>query len=283
MKKVLKTLVNLFAVAFLAITALSFTACKDIKTVEVKLSVYNYETSAFEDQTLTVDLYRHLAPKTVDNVLSAIKDGYYENALIYKFSNLSSQLMVGDLKADGENIVKQADRDMVEGEFSHNGLNGSNLVNKKGYIGLWRTYTAVGGSYTKSDKGMNSGTAVWYMPTTSLSSYNGYFAVFAKFDTENANNAAAFSAITAIFSGSYYESYDIFYTVGENDAKTLRIIKSADLEEDDLYDEENKTYDGEEIYEAKGSDFVSLNKRTVYIPNVVSGKRAITVTSIKIK
>ena len=53
----------------------------------------------------------------------------------------------------------------LAGEFSANGLNGSNLVNKKGYIGLWRSFTVDAGAYTKSDAGMDSGTAVWYMPT----------------------------------------------------------------------------------------------------------------------
>ena len=154
MKKLFKIAVNAVAAAFTILAAFTFTACRDIKTVEVKLSVYNYTDDKFEEKTLTVDLYRHLAPKTVDNVLAAINDGYYNGTVIYQNSSASSQLMLGEFKVNGEEIVKQADRPIVEGEFSANGLNGSNLVNKKGYVGLWRSFTVDAGAYTKTDAGM---------------------------------------------------------------------------------------------------------------------------------
>ena len=263
--------------------AFTFTACRDIKTVEVKFSVYNYTDDKFEEKTLTVNLYRHLAPKTVDNVLSAIKDGYYNDTVVYQNSSATSQLMLGEFKVSGEEITKQADRPMVEGEFSANGLNGSNLVNQKGYIGLWRSYTKDAGSYTKTDTGMNSGTAVWYMPTSTLSSYNGYFTVFAKIDMDSDANSSAFTAIQAIFTGSHYENYEVFYTGESSDELVCHIIKTDDLAEDDNYDADAGTYGGEKIYSATGADLVSLNRRTVRIPVLENGARAVTVTKINIK
>lgn len=283
MKKLFKIFVNVVAMAMTLCAALTFTACRDIKTVEVKLSVYNYTDNKFEEKTLTVDLYRHLAPKTVDNVLAAIKDGYYNDAVVYQFSSPSTLLMLGDFKVNGEEIVKQAERPMVEGEFEYNGLKGSNLVNKKGYIGLWRSYTAVGGSYKKSDVGMNSGTAVWYMPTTTLSSYDGYYAVFAKIDLDSSANSSAFEAVQAIFTDSHYENYEIFYTGESSDALTFHIVRTDDLESEEEYDAEAETYDGEKIYKATGAELVSLNRRTVRIPVSENGKRAVTVTGINIK
>ena len=284
MKKIFKIFVNVFAVMLCAIAAITFTACRDIKTVEVNFSVYNYTDSKYEDHVLTVDLYRHLAPKTVDNVISAIEDGYYDGALLYQLVSAGSQLMVGEYKADGTNIVKQADRPTVEGEFSANGLSGSNLVNKKGYIGLWRSYTKDAGTFTKSDSGRNSGSAVWYIPTATISNYDGYFAVFAKVDMDSDANTATYTALQTIFTNSdYYELYDVFYTVGEGDALTLYMIKSSDLEDDDKYDEDAKTYDGQAIFEAKGSDLVSMNMHKIRLPAIKNGKRNATVTSIKLK
>ncbi|MBO4594841.1 MAG: hypothetical protein J5697_03975 [Clostridia bacterium] len=37
--------------------------------------------------------------------------------VIYQNSSATSQLMLGEFKADGGSIVKQADRPLVEGEF----------------------------------------------------------------------------------------------------------------------------------------------------------------------
>ena len=283
MKKLFKIAVNAVAAALMILAAFTFTACRDIKTVEVKLSVYNYTDDKFEEKTLTVDLYRHLAPKTVDNVLAAINDGYYNGTVIYQNSSASSQLMLGEFKVNGEEIVKQADRPIVEGEFSANGLNGSNLVNKKGYVGLWRSFTVDAGAYTKTDAGMDSGTAVWYMPTTTLSSYDGYFAVFAKIDTDNTANSSAFAAIQEIFTDTHYENYEVFYTGESADALTVHVIKTDDLSSDDNYDATEGTYGGVKIYSATGADLVSLNRRTVRIPVSENGNRVVTVTGINIK
>ena len=282
MKKIFKVLVNVLALCLGVFAAFTMTACKDIKTVEVKLSIYNYTDNAFEEKTLTVDLYRHLAPKTVDNVLSAIKDGYYDGAVAYKNEG-ANYISLGEFKADGDSIVKQADRPTVEGEFKANGVDGSNLSNKKGYVGLWRSYTKDGGSFTVSDSARNSGTAVWYMPTATKADMDGYFAVFGKFDLDSTANSEAFTMMQTVLTGSNYDSYEVFYTGESKDALTVHVIKTSELEIDENYDEAAGSYGGETIYEAKGSDLASFDKHTVYMPKVENGAFAIVVKSVKIK
>ncbi|MBO4594840.1 MAG: hypothetical protein J5697_03970 [Clostridia bacterium] len=148
---------------------------------------------------------------------------------------------------------------------------------------MWRSFTEDAGAYTKTDAGMNSGTAVWYMPTTTLSGYDGYFAVFAKIDMDNEANSSAFAAVQAIFSDTHYENYEVFYTGDSADALTVHVIKTDDLSSDAEYDATEGTYGGVKIYSATGADLVSLNRRTVRIPVSENGNRAVTITGIRIK
>lgn len=281
MKRLFKLLVNTLAIALCVVGVFTFTGCKDIKTVEINFSVYNFTSEKFEDKTLTVDLYRHLAPKTVDNILTAINDGYYENTIVYKKADATSQVMFGDYKVNGQNIVKNADRPLVEGEFEANGLKGSKLVNEKGVIGLYRSYTADGESYTASDNGRNSGSAVCYMPLNSISSYNGYFTLFAKYDLDNAENSDTIQAITSAFSvTTFYEEYEVFYTV-ENGDKKLNIVSEADFS--DYYNDQDETYNGFEVYKAKESDLVSMNRCKIYVPMLKGVNRAVVIKNVKVK
>jgi len=79
MKKFIKKLVNALAVIMVCVFCFSFVACgEDLKRVEVTFSIYNASEEKLEDKTLSIDLYRHLAPKTVDSILENINNGYYE-------------------------------------------------------------------------------------------------------------------------------------------------------------------------------------------------------------
>ena len=79
MKRFFKRVLNVFLCLTVAGASISFAACEDIKTLEITLQVYNYTDSEFyaeEDVTMTVSLYRHLAPQTVDYVIGQVKAGY---------------------------------------------------------------------------------------------------------------------------------------------------------------------------------------------------------------
>lgn len=291
MKKLFKIAVNFMAVVIMAVCAFSFSACEDIKKLELSLSIYNYDKSAFyaaDDVTFSVELYRHLAPKTVDKVIEHVKAGYYNNAIFYKETGYSSQIMMGDLKfEDGElkqNLINGKLPSEIYGEFKANGTTGSNLVSEKGSIGIWRSYYASDASYKTSSEARNSGRVTWYIPTSSISGYNDYFCVFAQYDTTDTANSTAISALTTIFSNSdYYTEYVIYYT-GEYDALQFHAVLKSDWTDADAgYDSENKTYNGETVFEAEGNQLVSYNYKTVRIPNMVDGGIAAKVKSIKVK
>lgn len=287
MKKLFKTAVNFMAVALTAVCAFGLSACEDIKKLDISLSLYNYTDSAFyadSDVKFSVDLYRHLAPKTVDKVLEHVKAGYYDNAIFYQDASDSSVIFMGDLKFENGELKQNTLKDgklpaEIYGEFNANGTTGSNLVNEKGAIGIWRSYYEQDKSYTTSSDARDSGTATWYMPTSTKSAYNGYFCIFAKYDTTDAANAKAIDAITAIFSNSaYYTEYVIYYTGtydAEKPAENYGLQFHAVKEED--FDENTK------VFEAEGKQLVSFNKKTVKIPNFVDGEIAAKIKSVKVK
>ena len=292
MKKLFKIAVNFMAIAIMAVATFSLAACEDIKKLELSLNLYNSTDSAFyaeSDVKFSVELYRHLAPKTVDKVLERIKDGYYDNAIFYIDESKSSQIMIGDLKLENGEVKlnRLSDGSLapeIYGEFEYNGTKGSDLVNNKGSIGLWRSYYASDTqTYKTSSNARNSGRATWYIPTSEISGYNGYFCVFAQYDTENTANSKAIEALTAIFGDSdCYTEYVIYYT-GEYDAAkpdendgyglTFHAVKAADFDEDT------------EVFEAEGQQLVCFNKKTVKIPvsDKASGEVLAKINKITVK
>ncbi|MBP5466867.1 MAG: peptidylprolyl isomerase [Clostridia bacterium] len=299
MKKLFKLAVNFTATLLMAVATFSLAACEDIKKVELKLSLYNYSDSAFyaeDDVKFSVELYRHLAPKTADKVLEHVKAGYYNGAIFYQETGYTSQIMMGDLKFENgelkQNLIDGKLPSEIYGEFDTNGTTGSNLVSEKGSIGIWRSYYASDANYKTSSNARNSGRATWYIPTSTVSGYNGYFCVFAQYDTEDAANSKAISAITAIFSNSdYYTEYVIYYTgeyeetkPDENYGLTFNaVLKENFNDSENGYNSEDKTYNGETVFEAEGNQLVSYNYRTVRIPKVEGGLLTAQVKTATVK
>lgn len=268
MKKLFRTFVNFVAAAMLAVAVFSFAGCEDIKKVQLDLSVYNLSSENFydkDDVALSLDLYRHLAPETVDAVVNAVNSEYYNGAIFYVDTAYPNQIMVGDLKFEnGElvrNLIDGKDPAMVHGEFEYNGTTGSDLKNQKGYVGLWRGWYASNTNTYKTSNAMDTGRAVWYIPTSTITSYDGYFCVFATFDA----GSTAITAIPALFnSESTYTEYIIYYT-GEyvaadnavDNGLTFHAVKAEDFDEDEIE---------EDIFVAEGDQLACYNKKTVKIP-----------------
>lgn len=298
MKRFFKRVLNVFLCLTVAGASISFAACEDIKTLEITLQVYNYTDSEFyaeEDVTMTVSLYRHLAPQTVDYVIGQVKAGYYDDTVFYKLADYSSQIMVGDLKFDGnvvsQNLLSGKLPEEIYGEFDRNGTSGSNLVNQKGSVGMWHSFYASAdtATYKTSSDAMNSGRGTLFMPTTAISSYDGYFCVFATFDLDNEANATAFNAISSVLnSGDNYTAYVVFYT-GEYDAEkpteNYGLTFNAVLKEifDENYDEDENTYNGETVFKAEKDQLTEFNYKAVYMPNAVNGQITAKIKSVKVK
>ncbi len=267
MKRIFKVFANAIVAVMLCVFAAGFTACGNAKTLEVKFSVDS------SDYTLTLKLYPNLAEKTVDKIIEYAKEGRYDGALFYMMDGYGSQIMVGDLKADGTDVVLN-DFAEIYGEFEKNGYVGSDLTNVKGSVGLWRSWYA-NGSYKDSSEARNSGRGTWYMPTDTISGYDGNFCVFATYDTDDTDNSAAITALTTLFASSEgYEDYRVYFTgkydeskASENYGLTFNCVKESAYNEskiDDLF----KTDDDDN----EKSELVRYNSTKIKLPVNLSAK-----------
>lgn len=301
MKRFYKTIVNILAVMVLAVACMGLTACgEDIRKLELKISVYNFTDSEFTEETLTVELFRHLAPDTVDAVINYVKAGYYDDAFFYKTAGYTSQIMVGNYKysknSDNNDVISKNYIDgklppAIEGEFEMGGTTGSNLRNKEGSVGLWRTWTATddkNGATYRTSTSVDTGRATWFLPTSDLSSsYDEWFCVFAQINLTTDDNKAAWDAIKAALAFSdenTYESYTIYYT-GEYDAEkadedyglTFNCVATDDFDADELG-----------AFEATGNQLVEYNACEIKVPfsdktNKVNKAVAAKIVSVTVK
>ncbi len=286
MKRFVKIFVNILAVAMLAGACLGLTGCgEDIRKLEVTVSVYDADEGDAVEKKLTIDLYRHLAPETVDAVLEYINAGYYNDTFFYEISDYSSQIMVGDLKFSADKEIEQvlfngAIPPAIEGEFERGGTTGSNLTNKEGSIGLWRTWTATDDATASNgfdtSTSVNTGRATWFMPTADLSSYDKWFCVFAQVDLEDEDNKETWELIKtalAFDTETLYSTYTVYYT-GEYDATEADAnygltfnVYEGDKEE---FDEQVENGDID-AFEAEGGEYVAYNAYEIKVPLVNKG------------
>lgn len=266
MKGIKRILVNIVAVIMLVATCMSLTACKDVRTMELKLKVYDYANKNFQEITMTVDLYAHLAPKTVDAIEGYVKDGYYNNTIFYELEGFGSQVMLGDLvEKDGAIAQNAIKPELGVGEFAAGGVPGSNLTSSKGSIGLWRNWTAYDNTY-KVTNSLGSGRATWYMPTATseIAAYKDWFCVFAQIDLTNTDNSKAMDLIVKAFDSSDdIKEYEIYYTgeydaekVNENYGLKFNYMSEVLFSEDDI----------EDLFKAEGAQYTAYNHQTIRVP-----------------
>lgn len=274
MKRITKIFVNLLAVLLIGTACFGTAGCVEkITTLDVKVQVYNYTAEEMQEVTLKIKLYGHLAEKTVDRVISYAKNGIYNNNVFYKMDGRTNQIMMGDIvDEDGVAMTKNI-FPTIDGEFERNGVQGSNLVNEKGAIGLWRSWYE-SDDYSTNDTAMNSGKATWYMPTSAISGYDKWFCVFAKIDLEDEETANALDLITKAFDETT-EKYTVYYTgeydegkANENHGLKGNVVKSVDFDESDYF-------------KAEGAQLVCYNKQEIIVP-IYDGEVAAKILSISV-
>ena len=288
MRRISKLFVNVIAIIMLAFATLSMTACADVVTLEVTLQVYNFTQSKFDEEDevkLTIDMQRHLAPKTVDAIAQYASDGYYDNTVFYLMESYTTQIMIGQYKMDGNKIVKNDIKPQIDGEFEYGTTKGSNLKNDQGYIGLWRSwYIQDDGAHKfKSSNGMDSGRSNIYIPLDVISEYDGYFCVFGTIDYSITANDTGVNAVGAVLSNNY-TSYIVYYT-GEYDSSkpeedyglTFNCIPADEY--GNLSQEEKDA-----IFVAEGDQYVEYNEHRIRVPNTTpDGNQSAIIKSVKVK
>ena len=276
MNRLKKIMVAVMALLITFVCAVGFTGCsKDVRNVNVKVAVCSFANSQETNYSLDVQLYGHLAPKTVDAVSNLIKEGYYNDTVFYKMANYDDQIMIGDLKynpdlEENEGFYLNAEKPTISGEFAQGGTTGSNLKNKEGSIGLWRTWATQDSSYNAGSTGMNTGSATWFMPTKALTTYDDYFCVFAQYDVDDEDNKATMDALKALFSTTRYEEFVIYYT-GEYDNLTFHCVKAEGFNKNEI----------EDLFEAKenSAELVCYNHYTIKVPMTSDGRVAAKIVS----
>ena len=280
MKRLTKIFVNLLAVLLIGTACFGTAGCVEkITTLDVKVQVYNYTAEEMQEVTLKVNLYGHLAKKTVDRVISYAKKGFYNNNVFYKMNGTTSQIgstnqiMLGDIVDDDGVAMTKNIFPTIKGEFERNGVAGSNLVNEKGVIGLWRSWYE-NSNYNTNETSMDSGKATWYIPTSTISSYNDWFCVFAKIDLEDEETANALDLITKAFDETT-EKYTVYYTgeydeskANENHGLKGNVVKSVDFDESDYF-------------KAEGAQLVCYNKQEISVA-MHDGEVAAKILSISV-
>lgn len=286
--KIKKIFINILAVMMMVVSAFCFTACKDIVTLEVKFQAYDYQNSKmYEDGeiTLTIDLYRHLAKETVDSVVKNVNNGFYNDAVVYKFKSANTnQYMIGDLKYNENGEIVQTVAPEIKGEFESNGVTGSDLEYSKGYVGIWRSYYACDEGMSISSEARNSGRATWVLPTQVSTLYQGEICIFGKMDLEDEVIQKTYETFEAIFSESErYVEYQVYYTgtydetkADENYGLTFNITLAEDYDADEI-DNLFKT-------DSKSQHLKIYDAHVIQVPvKLTSGLPSLKLASISVK
>ncbi len=282
MNKLKRLFITMTAFIIACVCMLGLMACskEDIVKAKFNIEIYNYTDSEMDSFTLDVDLYRHLAPKTVNAISKYIKDGYYDNTVFYKLDEHSKQFMIGDLKYDpelqeNEGFYLNEEMPTVEGEFKHGGTTGSNLKHNNGTVGLWRTWAAQDVSYNMGRTGTDSGRATLFMPTARMQAYDDYFCVFGVYDVEDTENKKTVLALTSTFSNENYKEFVIYYTREADGSLAFHCVNADNFFKDDI----------ENLYEAKAgsAELACYNYYTIQVPMNAQGQVAALIKSAKIK
>lgn len=108
----------------------------------------------------TLELYPEYAPKTVENFVKLVKEGFYTNSTFHR--------VVDGFMAQGGQSATGKEAEAIEGEFKSNGFEQNTLSHERGVISMART----------NDK--NSASSQFFICYASAKSLDGDYAAFGK-------------------------------------------------------------------------------------------------------
>ena len=108
-------------------------------------------------ETFTVELYPEYAPKTVENFVGLVKEGYYNGLTFHR-------VIEGFMAQGGEG----EDRPSIKGEFAANGFDQNTLKHERGVISMART------------KVMDSASTQFFICYDTAAFLDGNYAAFGK-------------------------------------------------------------------------------------------------------
>ena len=156
MKKKILVVLCMFAVLF------TLTACNEKEkskydnVIKVNMEIENYGT-------IEMELYPDLAPDTVDNFISLIKEGFYDGLTFHRIID-GFMIQGGDPTGTGFGGSNKK----IKGEFSENGFE-NDLKHERGVI-----------SMARASNSYDSASSQFFIVQTTYPSLNGLYAAFGK-------------------------------------------------------------------------------------------------------
>lgn len=149
MKKIFTAFLTLI---MLVVCCFSLTACKKKDFVEVEFEF----TVGSETVTVNYTLYGHLALESVKQFKELVNKDYYDGAVMYSSSVLSTGArLLGKYKFDANgNLAMNEEVDAIKGEFAKGGTLGSDLKANKGNLCVFRWWDTEAGF---DNSGFNTG------------------------------------------------------------------------------------------------------------------------------
>ena len=229
----MKKIVTIGLIAVMAaVMALSAGCGAKITTVTMKIRLYTAATT-YDTYEMKLDLYEHLAPDTAKAFKEWVEDGVYDNMVFYKTDLYSSQVMVGDLKWVDGKLEQIAPQTFADAEFAANGTVGSNLTNVSGSFGLWKNFDREAG-YVSS--GHRNTVSTIYMPTSTISAYDGYFCVLGQYSDDEAS-VDAMTEIKDVLNGEDVQIY-VQFCMKDSDTVLFLPEEEFDAIKEDRIDED---------------------------------------------
>ena len=156
MKKKILIVLCMFAVLF------TLTACNEKEkskydnVIKVNMEIENYGT-------IEMELYPDLAPDTVDNFISLIKEGFYDGLTFHRIID-GFMIQGGDPTGTGFGGSNKK----IKGEFSENGFE-NDLKHERGVI-----------SMARASNSYDSASSQFFIVQTTYPSLNGLYASFGR-------------------------------------------------------------------------------------------------------
>lgn len=133
---------------------------------------------------MTLELYPEFAPNTVANFIALANNGFYDSLTFHRILK-GSVIQGGDPEGNstgGASLMdlneQYEDKDYtIKGEFYYNGYENNTLRHEEGVISMARPDYSY---YGLTTEGYNSASSQFFIMTSAIRQYDGYYAAFGK-------------------------------------------------------------------------------------------------------
>lgn len=192
-RKSFKTFYKIFtiitAAALIIGSALSLGGCKKGENMKPEVTL-TFNTG----DVVRLELYRDIAPLSVNNFLAYAKAGFYENTLMHRVIE-GFMIQGGGFYIENNAVVRKTTDAPIKGEFSNNGYSKNTLAHTAGVISCART----------TDK--NSATSQFFICSADAPHLNGNYAAFGKVKDEESLAAVIRISKAATYTMGNFENF----------------------------------------------------------------------------